>query len=527
MKPFVWFAIGAVLVFAVAVTGLRAFDASIPGVVVAREREAAARAELVAKQAQIDAVEYRQREAAATVALVIALMGGGVATAVVAVAGAIGAGRWLNTRARLVQPNEATALYPALMVGGVPVTFNQPGAQIVATMAVARRRPTAAMLEQIMAPPQPPVELLPPPVEANQVELPTVVPVYRAELPPQPALMVGVGGHGPVALPLHNLGNVLVGGVPGSGKTECLASMLAGLLRYDATGSTVRVAIVDPKMVDFGAIPNNLAALMWPVAKTVEDAGRLIAAARHEVERRFSALDAAGARNLAQFNADGNEALPYLVVVVDELADLTGDGTFVEHALTIGRKGRAAGVSLVLATQRPSSDVVPSSLRAVCGAQIAFRLLNSRDSSTVLGVSGAEQLPNVPGRCLVRRSTIETVQSYHADLERRFYPFVGRLPRGETKQLPAPAQVERMPPVATGGNEVVEADFAPVHRWQPPQPVEVDQVERIARGRRPTPAQAAQIRQLHATGWSANRLSQRFWGYKDSDTLRFIREVLH
>jgi len=52
-------------------------------------------------------------------------------------------------------------------------------------------------------------------------------------------------------------------------------------------------------------------------------------------------------------------------------------------------------------------------------------------------------------------------------------------------------------------------------------------VERIARGRRPTPAQAAQIRQLHAAGWSANRLSQRFWGYKDSDTMRYIREVLH
>jgi DNA segregation ATPase FtsK/SpoIIIE-like protein len=337
--------------------------------------------------------------------------------------------------------------------------------------------------------------------------------------------MVGVGARGPVALPLHNLGNVLVGGVPGSGKTECLASMLAGLLRFDASGSTVKVAVVDPKMVDFGAIPNNLQALMWPVAKTVEDAGRLIHAARLEVERRFTLLDAAGARNLAQFNATQVEALPYLVVMVDELADLTGDATFVEHALTIGRKGRAAGVTLVLATQRPSSDVVPSSLRAVCGAQVAFRVLNSRDSATVLGVGGAETLPAVPGRCLVRRSTIETVQAYHADLERRFYPFVGRLPRGDVKQLPAPS-VERLPPVATGDDGPILADFSTLHRL-PPVEVDATQVERIARGRRPTPAQAAQIRQLHAQGWSANRLSQRFWGYKDSDTLRFIREVLH
>jgi DNA segregation ATPase FtsK/SpoIIIE-like protein len=205
---------------------------------------------------------------------------------------------------------------------------------------------------------------------------------------------------------------------------------------------------------------------------------------------------------------------------------LTGDATFVEHALTIGRKGRAAGVTLVLATQRPSSDVVPSSLRAVCGAQVAFRVLNSRDSATVLGVSGAETLPAVPGRCLVRRSTIETVQAYHADLERRFYPFVGRLPRGDVKQLPAPS-VERLPPVATGGDGPIMADFSTLHRLPPVVEVDATQVERIARGRRPTSAQAAQIRQLHAQGWSANRLSQRFWGYKDSDTLRFIREVLH
>lgn len=530
MKELTMIVVFAIVLLGAAVTGLQAFDASIPGVVAAREQEAAARAELATKQAEIDAAEYANREAVATVALAIAFLGAGMGTAVVAVAGAVGAGRWLNTRARLVQPNEATALYPALMIDGVPVTINQPGAQIVATMAVARRRPTAAMLDRLMQPPQPPVELLPPPVEATQVELPTVVPVYRADVPDVPALMIGVGAGGrQVSLPLHNLGNVLVGGVPGSGKTECLASMLAGLLRFDATGAALRVAVVDPKMVDFGAIPNNLQALMWPVAKTVEDAGRLIAACRHEVERRFVALDTVGARNLAQFNATQVEALPYLVVVVDELADLTQDATFVEHALAIGRKGRAAGVTLVLATQRPSSDVVPSSLRAVCGAQIAFRLLNSRDSATVLGVGGAEQLPTVPGRCLVRRSTIETVQSYHADLERRFYPFVGRLPRGDVKQLPAPTQMERITPVATSGNEVVEADFAPVHRCQPPQPVEVDaiQVERIARGRRPTPAQAAQIRQLHAAGWSANRLSQRFWGYKDSDTMRYIREVLH
>lgn len=519
MKELTLIVVLALVLFGLATTAMQALDAAIPGVVQAREREAQAHAQLVEQQAAIAAREQDARERFLTVAVAIAAVGAGVGLAVVAVAGAVGAGRWLNTRARLVQPNEATALYPALLLNGQPVTINSPGAQIVATMAVARRRPTAAMLERIMSPPvevapPPPVELLPPPED-----LPTLVPVYDAALPNVPALVVGVATGGrQVALPLQNLGNVLVGGVPGSGKTEALGSMLAALLRFDATGKRVQLGIVDPKMVDFGMVPNNLAALAWPVAKTVEDAARLIAACRHEVERRFALLDSAGARNLAHYNATAVERLPYVVVVVDELADLTQDATFVEHALHIGRKGRAAGVTLVLATQRPSSDVVPSSLRAVCGAQIAFRLLNSRDSGTVLGTSGAESLPAIPGRCLVRRSTIETCQAYHADLEGRFYPFVHALPRGDVRQLPPP-------PVATTALPVVEADFTPVHRLQP---VEVDatQVERIAKGRRPTPAQAAQMRALAARGWSANRLSQKYWGYKDSDTMRFIREVL-
>ena len=515
-------AIAAIAAIALVVAGLVLLQAqrdALPGVAAGREREAAARAALAEAQAAIDAREYDAREQATTVAATIALVGLGLGLAVAAVAGAIGVSRWLHLRARLVMPHGDTALYPAVMIDGMPATFNQNGAQLVAAMAVGGRRPTAAMLETIMQPQElpPPVEPQPMVIEAITAELPTVVPVYRAEVPSQPALMVGVGATGPVSLPLHNLGNVLIGGMPGAGKTEAIASMLAGLMRYDATGATVRLAVADPKMIDFGAIPSNLAALMWPVAKTVEDAARLIAACRAEGERRFATLDAAGARNLAQYNA-AHEPLPYLVVAVDELADLTGDGTFVDHALAIGRKGRAAGVTLVLATQRPSADIVPSSLRAVCGAQIAFRVLNSRDSATILGVGGAENLPNVPGRCIVRRSDLQTVQAYHADLDRRFYPFVGRLPRGDVRLLP--------PPVATGDDVPIEADFAAINRWQPVD-VDATQVERIPRGRRPTAAQAATMRAMWHAGWSANRLSQRFWGYKDSDTLRILREVLH
>jgi DNA segregation ATPase FtsK/SpoIIIE-like protein len=107
-------------------------------------------------------------------------------------------------------------------------------------------------------------------------------------------------------------------------------------------------------------------------------------------------------------------------------------------AMEIGRKGRAAGVSLVMATQRPSADVIPSSLRNLAGAAVAFRLARADDSRLVLDAPGAEALPSTPGRCLVRhRETVQT-QAYYAGLEGgQFDRFLLDLPHVDRIEAPA------------------------------------------------------------------------------------------
>jgi len=330
-------------------------------------------------------------------------------------------------------------------------------------MTAAGRRPTAALAERVIdAHYRQPVAPLPPALPALPEQLgyyPTRVDVYSAPLPRDLALPVGVGGNGsPVALPLRNLGNVLVGGLPGGGKSELLASMMAGLLRQDASGRTVQVAAVDTKLVSFGLLP-NLAALYAPPALTLEDAHGLVSSLAGEVQRRFELLHAARVRSLEELEHTTGERLPYLVAFVDELADLSTDpdkarrDRFLALAQEIGRKGRAAGVSLVMATQRPSSDVIPSSLRNLAGAAVAFRLARADDSRLVLDAAGAEMLPATPGRCLVRHRDTAQAQAYFAGLEGgRFDQFCAALPAPgwPVRETGIPAQPSPQPGIPVG-----------------------------------------------------------------------------
>jgi S-DNA-T family DNA segregation ATPase FtsK/SpoIIIE len=283
--------------------------------------------------------------------------------------------------------------------------------------------------------------------------------VYSAPLPRDLALPVGVGGDGqPVALPLRNLGNVLVAGLPGGGKSELLASMIAGLLRQDATGQRVQIAAIDTKLVTFGNLP-ALAALYAPPALEIDDAHALTEALLAEVRERFQRLHAAGTRSVEEYQARTGETLAYIVALIDELADLTSDSdrrrgaAWLAAATEIGRKGRAAGVSLVMATQRPSSDVIPSSLRNLAGAAVAFRLARADDSRLVLDAAGAEMLPATPGRCLVRHRDTAQAQAYFAGLEGgRFDQFCAALPAPgwPVRETGIPAQPSPQPGIPVG-----------------------------------------------------------------------------
>lgn len=393
-----------------------------PGERAARDARAAARA----ASAQAWASQADERASAVSallwgMAAVVLLTCAGVGAAVV---------RMTMIRSGALHAHRDTALYPAFRVGGQWLTVNEPGAQTIAALPA---RPsgsvTRALLEGGRATGRGQAAV----IDATPVALPALpsrVSVYDAPPLKTPALRVGETANGPLSLPLQNLGNVLVGGLPGAGKSELLAAMIAGLLPHP---KYAQVAVIDPKLVDFGVMPSNLAGLWQPVATDQAAAIDLVGEVLAECQRRFVMLKEAGARSLAAYNALGrDERIPYLVAFIDELADFAGDKRFGPLALEIGRKGRAAGVSLVLATQRPSADVVDSSLRAVAGAAIAFRVRNVHDSRTIIGDGGAELLPSdVPGRCIVQRGDWTHCQAYFAGLASgEFDRFVAALPKG-------------------------------------------------------------------------------------------------
>lgn len=452
-------------------------------------------------------------------AVVIGLAGfAGLAGASIMLSGVLVLDRF--RRAREIHADRETLLYPVIREAhGVYAQLNPPGAQQIAVMSLGRRRPTAAMIGRVL---DTPAASPPPQIAAPAEHFPARVDLYTAPMPRTLALPVGVAGDGRhVALPLRGLGNVVVGGLPNYGKSELLASMAAGLLRQDATGERQQIAVIDMKLVSFGNLP-DLAALRWPVATDIDEAHQVIAAARAECSRRYQVLRDARSRTLEEYQDRTGEPLPYLTVLVDEIADLTQDDDrgrrdrFLASAMEIARKGRAAGVGLVMATQRPSADVLPSSLRNLAGAAVAFRVQRNHDSIVVLGEPGAETLPAVPGRCLVKHSGIVQVQAFYAGLEGgRFDAFVAQLPMGDA--LPAPAWPVRY------------TDTVPVYRAEttPASGIPVFGTAPVDRDTAYTPAQIAHIRaRYHALGGRIKAVQRELYDQEGGYWFYRLREVV-
>lgn len=445
----------------------------VPGVREARSAAAWAQAEqekAKAKEASARADAYAANAQVISDLLVVAL------AAVVAIGAMTAAflgmawGRRAWIRATWVAPDKNTALYP--VVGGV--LLNEPGAQTFATLSVNAghlRAPVVRALANSFNPanrfalPAPPPET--PVLIPDGVLLPDKASIYQAPNSGE-ALPVGVGGEGPVTLELHNLGNVLVGGLPGYGKSELLGAMMVHLSWWSQRGHRAKIAVIDTKRVDFGVLPDDLAVLFAPVAKEVSDGRRLIAEVLAECQRRFELLEAAHVRDLRSYNAaQPGRSIPYLVVFLDEIADWTLDKQFVAAALEVGRKGRAAGVSLVMATQSPTTDVIESRLRAIAGVQIAFRTRDRHGSTALLGTAGAEQLPaDRPGRCLVARGEIVRAQAYFAGLrtgefDNHFAHMARRSEPWPVRELPSSVvPVPGVPVPGNGGNGYYEPAFS-------------------------------------------------------------------
>ena len=226
----------------------------------------------------------------------------------------------------------------------------------------------------------------------------------------------------PVCADLAKMPHLLVAGTTGSGKSVGINSMLLSLL-YKSTPEDVRLILIDPKMLEL-SVYDDIPHLLTPVVTDMKDAASSLRWCVGEMERRYKLMSALGVRNLAGYNKkilDGIAAgsplvdplwkpdeffdeasdlpptlskLPYIVVVIDEFADMMMIvGKKVEQLIArIAQKARAAGIHLVLATQRPSVDVITGLIKANVPSRIAFQVSSKIDSRTILDQSGAESL---------------------------------------------------------------------------------------------------------------------------------------
>jgi S-DNA-T family DNA segregation ATPase FtsK/SpoIIIE len=207
------------------------------------------------------------------------------------------------------------------------------------------------------------------------------------------ALGKGAGGEA-VAADLSKMPHLLIAGATGSGKTVCLNSIICCLLVHNIP-SDVRFIMIDPKRVEltpFNSIPH----LAAPVIVDVNKALSTLRWLNLEMDNRYQKLATAGARNTEGYNRNrqGDEKLPYLVLVIDELADLMMAGfDEVEHILCrLAQLARATGIHLIVATQRPSVDVVTGLIKANFPTRISFAVTSQVDSRTILDMGGAEKL---------------------------------------------------------------------------------------------------------------------------------------
>jgi S-DNA-T family DNA segregation ATPase FtsK/SpoIIIE len=222
------------------------------------------------------------------------------------------------------------------------------------------------------------------------------------------AIALGKTIHGePYTADLATMPHLLIAGSTGAGKSVALNGMLTSIL-YRATPDDVRMIMIDPKRLELGMY-DDIPHLMTPVVVDPKQAANALRWAVGEMENRYKTLAAEGVRNIEQYNRniqqaiadkrtpkDGVEpkALPFIVVVIDELADLmmVASNEVEESIARLAQMARAVGIHLILATQRPSVDVITGLIKANLPARISFRVSSKIDSRTILDGNGAEQL---------------------------------------------------------------------------------------------------------------------------------------
>ncbi|MCD6161802.1 MAG: DNA translocase FtsK 4TM domain-containing protein [candidate division Zixibacteria bacterium] len=191
---------------------------------------------------------------------------------------------------------------------------------------------------------------------------------------------------------LSTMPHLLIAGATGSGKSVCLNCIITSLL-YQISPDKLRFILIDPKMLEL-SIYNDLQHLEKPVVTEMKYAEKVLAEAVVEMEERYRKLAKIGVRNIKDYNITSDEPLPYVLIIVDELADLMMIGSArIEMLITrLAQMARAVGIHLILATQRPSVDVITGLIKANFSTRIAFQVATKVDSRTILDINGAEKL---------------------------------------------------------------------------------------------------------------------------------------
>lgn len=218
----------------------------------------------------------------------------------------------------------------------------------------------------------------------------------RSASPLTLALGKDIGGNAQVA-DLCKMPHLLIAGSTGSGKSVCVNSIIISFL-YKASPEDVKLILIDPKVVELAEY-NGIPHLLMPVVTEPRKAAGALGSAVAEMERRYHEFAANNVRDIKSYNrlaaqTDGMEKMPYIAIVIDELADLmmVAGKEVEDYICRIAQKARAAGMHLIVATQRPSVDVITGLIKANIPSRIAFAVSSQVDSRTILDAAGAEKL---------------------------------------------------------------------------------------------------------------------------------------
>ena len=210
------------------------------------------------------------------------------------------------------------------------------------------------------------------------------------------ALGMDVGGN-PIYFDIGKMPHLLIAGTTGSGKSICINCIIMSIL-YKAKPEELKLILIDPKKVEFNMY-KNIPHLYCPIVSEPKKAAGALASAVAEMERRFELIESAGVRDIAGYNAAAEtdpdlEFMPHMVIIIDELADLmmTARDEVETSICRLAQKARAAGIHVILGTQRPSVDVITGLIKANVPSRIACTVMSQVDSRTIIDVAGAESL---------------------------------------------------------------------------------------------------------------------------------------